>query len=93
MTNSAPIATADRTAVREMNSWFFDTYLPARVHMGANASLENGAILQYWGAPCTPIGQHDQMPANRRPGHRRCARTRSLCRRSNTPTPWYWIAP
>ncbi|SDC96957.1 hypothetical protein SAMN05216345_1058 [Cupriavidus sp. YR651] len=43
--------TADRTAVREMNSWFFDTYLPDWVRMGADAATSDDAILQYWGAP------------------------------------------
>ncbi|EHP41013.1 hypothetical protein OR16_22363 [Cupriavidus basilensis OR16] len=51
MTNAATTMTADRTAVREMNSWFFETYLPAWVQMGSDATLNDGAILEYWGAP------------------------------------------
>lgn len=41
----------ERTAVREMNSWFFDTYLPDWVRMGANTDQAPEAILEYWGAP------------------------------------------
>jgi hypothetical protein len=44
-------ATAARTAVNEMNHWFFDIYLPTWVAMGANAQASADDILNYWGAP------------------------------------------
>lgn len=45
------LAVPSRTAVQEMNSWFFDTYLPTWVQMGADASSNQDGILQFWGAP------------------------------------------
>lgn len=44
-------AVPTRTAVREMNSWFFDTYLPTWIQMGADARSNQDEILNYWGAP------------------------------------------
>jgi uncharacterized NTF2-like protein DUF6841 len=39
------------TAVREMEHWFFDTYVPAWVDHGASGSGQDEMILQYWGFP------------------------------------------
>jgi hypothetical protein len=48
---STDTATAARTAVNEMNHWFFDIYLPTWVAMGANAQASSDDILNFWGAP------------------------------------------
>jgi hypothetical protein len=40
-----------RTAVREMNHWFFGIYLPTWIEMGANARVSTDDILNYWGTP------------------------------------------
>jgi hypothetical protein len=42
---------AARTAVDEMEHWFFGIYLPAWVALGANGAGEDRAILEYWGFP------------------------------------------
>lgn len=44
-------AVPSRTAVQEMNSWFFDIYLPTWVQMGADAQASQDGILDYWGTP------------------------------------------
>lgn len=40
-----------RTAVREMNEWFFDIYLPTWVGLGASKTVGSSVILDYWGVP------------------------------------------
>ncbi len=40
-----------RTAVRELNDWFFKIYLPTWVRMGANKALGDSVITEYWGTP------------------------------------------
>lgn len=42
---------AGRTAVREMEHWFFGVYLPAWVDLGASGSGQDQVILEYWGFP------------------------------------------
>lgn len=48
---STGASAAARTAVQEMNHWFFDVYLPTWVQMGADAQASKQGILNYWGAP------------------------------------------
>lgn len=50
-TGTTGAATDARTAVQEMNHWFFGIYLPTWVAMGANAQASSDDILNYWGAP------------------------------------------
>jgi len=40
-----------RTAVREMNDWFFNIYLPTWVGLGASKTVGSEVILEYWGIP------------------------------------------
>lgn len=40
-----------RTAVQEMNHWFFGIYLPTWVEIGANDQAKSDEILKFWGSP------------------------------------------
>jgi hypothetical protein len=51
MSGSSHLAPAPHTAVVEMNTWFFDTYLPMWIKLGADARSSVDEILSYWGTP------------------------------------------
>lgn len=51
MSISCQPATPARTAVREMNAWFFETYLPMWIKLGAEVGAGVDEILSYWGTP------------------------------------------
>lgn len=50
-TDSPAHAGEARTAVQELNHWFFELYLPSWIAMGANAQASADGILDYWGTP------------------------------------------
>lgn len=51
MSNSCQSVDCGHTAVVEMNTWFFDIYLPMWIKLGAEAGAGEDEILRYWGAP------------------------------------------
>ncbi|MEJ2800797.1 hypothetical protein WAE61_02860 [Comamonadaceae bacterium PP-2] len=51
MSSNSHLALPPRTAVVEMSAWFFETYLPMWIKLGADVRSGVDEILGFWGTP------------------------------------------